>query len=143
MSHDPQKRAAARFGPEQLRAIENAVFSTVCEHGEDVYLPHLRRNGWKPVVGPHKIALRSKDRRNKTGCVGISETVIQARKNGRVSCKRYFYVQLGRQSRRFNIDALGRAEAWRRALRLRARHEILIQNLNERIDFARQQEIAR
>lgn len=144
MSHDPLKRAAAKFGKKQIRAIEQAVRSVACEHGDKVYRPELHRNGWKPVEGPHKLPCRSKDRRNKTGCVGISEGVaLRRRKNGSVSCRRFYYVNIGSQSRRVNIDALGRAAAWRKAVRMRARYEIEIQNVNERIDFARQQELAR
>jgi hypothetical protein len=66
--------------------------------------------------------LCARDRRNKTGCVGISIVRTRITSSGRLC--RFFAVHLGvRGNRKFNIDTLGRNEAWRRALQLRAEHE--------------------
>jgi hypothetical protein len=54
-----------------------------------------------------------------TGVVGISYQISRdARRN---TVRRVLVVSPHR--RKFNIDTLGRAEAWRRALALRAEHE--------------------
>jgi hypothetical protein len=66
--------------------------------------------------------LCTRDRRNRTGCVGIS--IVRTHiPSGRVC--RFFAVHLGiAGNRKFNIDTLGRNEAWRRALKLRAGYEL-------------------
>lgn len=68
------------------------------------------------VAGPHLRVAREAHARNRTGVVGISFGVDRAR--GRT----YFWVNLGTGSRRFCIETLGRAEAWRRAVALRKEH---------------------
>lgn len=62
--------------------------------------------------------IRAAYRGNNTGVSGITEQVLA--KTGR-KVHRYYIVTPMR--RRFNIDTLGRSEAFRRALRLRASHE--------------------
>lgn len=62
--------------------------------------------------------IRGAYRPNTTGVGGITEQVLA--KTGR-PMHRYYIVTPMR--RRFNIDTLGRPEAFRRALRLRAEHE--------------------
>ena len=59
---------------------------------------------------------------NNTGVCGITEQVLA--KTGR---RQYRYYIVTPHRRRFNIDTLGRDEAFRRALRLRAEHEQSIQ----------------
>lgn len=59
--------------------------------------------------------------RSNTGVAGISEQVFHDRRG---KLRRCFFVTP--HYRRFNIDVLGRDEAWRRALRLRAEHEAAI-----------------
>jgi hypothetical protein len=65
-------------------------------------------------------SIRHRDRRNKTGCVGIS--LVRTKLPSGRRC-RFFAAHLGKTNRKFNIDTLGRQEAWRRALRLRADYE--------------------
>jgi hypothetical protein len=65
--------------------------------------------------------IRKAQARNNTGVCGITEQVLA--KTGRRT-HRYFIVTP--QRRRFNIDTLGRPEAFRRALQLRAGHEIAV-----------------
>lgn len=71
--------------------------------------------------------IRGAYRRNRTGVAGITEQVI-AKPEGRMH--RYFIVTP--HGRRFNIDTLGRPEAFRRALALRAQHEQAILNTAHR-----------
>lgn len=81
--------------------------------------------------GKAKGTLCRRDKRNNTGCVGIS-VVRTNLPSGRIC--RFFSVHLsggvsrtGRSSnRKFNIDTLGKEEAWTRALRCRAQHEIRV-----------------
>lgn len=87
---------------------------------------------WGAVTGPHLLAVRRRDRRNKTGIVGIS--VSRSGKTGR----HYLYVNLGSTSRRFCIETLGRTEAWRRAVALRREHLRKIAQANAVILRARQ-----
>ena len=63
-------------------------------------------------------AIRKAYRGSTTGIAGVTEQVLA--KTGRPQ-HRYYIVTPHR--RRFNIDTLGRPEAFRRALRLRAEHE--------------------
>lgn len=57
--------------------------------------------------------------KNNTGQTGITEQIYQDPRGGRAF--RVFIVTP--HGARFNIDTLGRPEAWRRALSLRADHE--------------------
>lgn len=61
--------------------------------------------------------------RNNTGVTGIH--YVRAARAKRAPVHRYFVVtrEKTRGSRRFNIDTLGKEEAWRRALRCRAEFE--------------------
>lgn len=86
---------------------------------------------WVRVEGPHLRALRGKHARNKTGVVGIS--VSRRASDGRHE----IYVNLGKHHRRFCIETLGRKEAWRRALQLRAAHELKVAQANAQILAAR------
>src|SRR4051812_31330573 len=104
--HDRSARAEARVGtrgtiipPAQALAAAAAPV-----HG----------NVWQPVRGPHLRVVRRGYRKNRTGCVGISFS-----KSGNGRCT-YFIVNLGRSNRRIRIETLGREEAWRRAVKLRA-----------------------
>jgi aspartate aminotransferase-like enzyme len=82
------------------------------------------------VRGPHLRAVRREHRRNRTGCVGIS---ISRSARG----KTYYVANLGSTNRRFCIETLGRAEAFKRALQARAKHELTVQAANEVILAAR------
>lgn len=86
---------------------------------------------WVRVEGPHLRALRTKHARNTTGVVGISEGCDRARG------KTYFYVTLGSRCRRFCIETLGRGEAFKQALTLRAAHERKVMQANAVILAAR------
>lgn len=68
--------------------------------------------------------IRQAQARNNTGICGITETVYRDARWD--ITHRYFVVTPKR--RRFNIDTLGRPEAFRRALRLRAEHEQAVLN---------------
>lgn len=70
------------------------------------------------VSGPHLRVARTRHARNKTGVVGIS--FGRFRKRGKLVSA--YFVQLGSSAREFRVDTLGRAEAWRRAVALRAEH---------------------
>ena len=61
--------------------------------------------------------------KSNTGVAGITEQVYSDRR-WRGAWHRYFVVTPHRS--RFNIDTLGRDEAWRRALKLRAGHEAAV-----------------
>ena len=71
--------------------------------------------------------------RNQTGCVGIS--IVRSASNRRDgTVPTYFSVHARltsgsngrRRNRKFCIEVLGRSEAWRRALRCRAAHELAL-----------------
>ena len=66
-------------------------------------------------------ALCTRDKRNKTGCVGISLVRTNV-PSGRVY--RFYSVHFAGTNRKFNIDLLGKKEAWRRACELRAEFEL-------------------
>lgn len=121
--HNPAARAEAAAGP-QLTIV-------------DVSTAAGGRSGtggrWERVQGPHLRVVRRRHARNRTGCPGISFSV---ERHGRKTYE-YFYVNLGRRNRRFNITALGREEAWRRALTLRAEHEDRVAEINRAILQAR------
>jgi hypothetical protein len=65
-------------------------------------------------------AIRKGNRRNNTGILGVTET---HKRNGNV-IEHVFMVSPHR--RRFNIKTLGREEALRRAVALRAAHEACV-----------------
>ncbi len=67
--------------------------------------------------------LCAREKRNRTGCIGISLVVTA---NGKPhGCKRKFFaVHAGGTNRKFCVDTLGREEAWRRAVKFRADYEI-------------------
>lgn len=66
--------------------------------------------------------LQKSNRRNKTGVVGIS--VLRQRGHDSRRVHTYFSVSRGvGRYRKFNVDTLGKEEAWRRALRCRAEFE--------------------
>lgn len=92
--------------------------------------PPIHGNKWQPVRGPHLRVVRTRHARNQTGCVGIS---ISHSRDGRT----YYYAQLGPTSRRFCIQTLGRQEAFRRAVKARADHEIKVREANAAILRAR------
>jgi hypothetical protein len=72
----------------------------------------------------------SRQSRNRTGCVGISH--IRTTKKRRDGTLRSFFSVHARKpdgrahNRKFCIETLGRHEAWRRALKFRAEHEVAI-----------------
>lgn len=80
-------------------------------------------NAPRKLRGPaaHGATRFVKRTRSNTGVAGISEQVFR---DHRGKMHRCFFVTP--HYRRFNIDVLGRPEAWRRALRLRAEHEAAI-----------------
>lgn len=67
---------------------------------------------------------------NQTGCVGISIVrSASGRRDGTVLT--YFSVHARKsdgkaRNRKFCVETLGRKEAWRRALRFRAAHELAV-----------------
>ena len=67
---------------------------------------------------------------NRTGCIGIS--IVRSASNRRDgTVLTYFSVHArkpdGRaRNRKFSITRLGRPEAWRRALKFRAEHEVAV-----------------
>jgi len=131
MPHDAEARR-------QASAVPLVLFG---EHGRTVegYMPaeedlagaragcligglRASRHEWEPVTGPHLRVVRSRDRRSKTGIVGIS---ISRRKS---TGRHHLIVNLGSTCRRFCIETLGASEAWRRAIALRRAHvEKLVQ----------------
>ena len=60
--------------------------------------------------------------RNKTGVLGVSEIITS---HGRGRGLRHQFV-VSPMQRSFNIKTLGRAEAFRRAVELRAKHELAV-----------------
>jgi hypothetical protein len=123
--HDKARRQAAA-------AHKPLVLEGPCRGGDK-----LSGGVWRPVEGPF---LRTVHRsaRNTTGVPGISYSTLRIRrKDGSVRIRRVFYVNLGLTHRRFCLDTLGKEEAWRRAVRLRAQHEMRIRQINEAILTAR------
>lgn len=75
--------------------------------------------------------IHERNARNQTGCVGISIVrSASGRRDGTVLTYFSAHARLtsGRNGRRVNrkfcINSLGRQEAWRRALKFRAKHEV-------------------
>lgn len=95
---------------------------------------------WVRVQGPHMRAVRRTYKRNHTGCPGISLSTSRSRRaDGSFRTRHYYYVNLGKTHRKFCLESIGREEAWRRAVRLRAEHERRITAINAAILEARQQ----
>lgn len=124
--HNPDRRAEASADPRLLR--RQKLDLTVAAEGVPTW------GKWTPVQGPHLKVVRTKHAGNRTGVPGIAFTSFQPRKARRVDA---FVVNLGKTCRRFNIRTLGREEAWRRAVRLRAEHELKIRAVNAQIVEAR------
>ena len=68
-----------------------------------------------------KTRLRPRYASNKTGVAGISEIVV--RHSGNYMIHKFVVSPMRRG---FNIRTLGRAEAWRSAVQLRAAHECAV-----------------
>jgi hypothetical protein len=68
-------------------------------------------------------SVNSRDRRNKTGCVGVNLTSEHVRRTHDTVTRYYFQANCGKQKRRFRIDTLGKAAAFRAALQWRAERE--------------------
>lgn len=127
--HDPAARAAAA-----ARSPLSREDLAIAGGGED-----LAGGKWLRVCGPHLRAVRNQHKRNRTGCPGISMgTTRMRRADGTYRRRSFFYVNLGKSSRKFCIESLGREEAWRRAVKLRADHEKRIAAINAEILAARQ-----
>ena len=79
-------------------------------------------------VAAHVGRLKRQHSRNRTGCVGIS--IVRSASNRRDGTViSYFSVHARKtngkaRNRKFSITRLGRQEAWRRALKFRAAHEV-------------------
>jgi hypothetical protein len=133
MPHNPEKRREAGAKPLVLFGEHGRVVEGYRPANED--LEQARhpegRSTWVPVQGPHLRAVRTKDKRSKTGVVGIS---LSRRK---ATGRHYYVTNLGSTNRCFCIETLGRAEAWRRAVALRYEHERKIAQANTVILKAR------
>lgn len=127
-AHDADRRAESSADP-RLLAGQQLDLSD-CASG----LAHGGR--WIAVRGPHLKKVYRRNKRSRTGVQGIGYYVGPAAP-GRTTKYRYFVVSNGRQVRRFNITTLGKEEAWRRALKCRAEHELRIRAINETILSAR------
>ena len=86
-----------------------------------------------PVQGPRLKQLRP-SRQTNTGVPGISFGIRMSPSGRKVN---YFFTRDDRRSFSFNIDTLGREEAWNRALRVRAQHEREVTARNAAIMAAR------
>lgn len=118
MPHDPEARRQAAAFPLVLFGEHGRTVEGYMPAEDDLAAARQPEHAheWIPVEGPHLRVVRSRDRRSKTGVVGIS--VSRSKAKGR----HYIYVNLGSTSRKFCIETLGRAEAWRRAIALRRAH---------------------
>lgn len=118
MPHDPEARRLAGVAPVVLFGEHGRTVEGYMPADEDLALARApeARNHWVPVQGPHLRTARSRDRRSKTGIVGIS---ISRRKT---TGRHYVVVNLGSTSRNFCVEQLGSSEAWRRAIELRRQH---------------------
>lgn len=99
-------------------------------------MPAISNRAGAVVSGPHLRVARSQHIRCKTGVVGVSFGRMRTKSGQRVPC---YFVQLGACSRRFRVDVLGRAEAFRRAVALRREHLLKLDQANSAILRARQQ----
>jgi hypothetical protein len=87
-----------------------------------------------PVQGPRLKQLRR--RSTNTGLPGVS--FVSSRRGPGHRRYDYFYARVGgNRSVRFNIDTLGREEAWRRAVRARADYERTVEAHNTAVLTAR------
>lgn len=133
-NHDPSRRAEAAVGKWTTGRPDSADLRAAA-HG------YKKPGGaWKAVEGPYLRRVAQRDRRNKTGVPGISEgTQRRKRISGGFIVRTYFFVQLGRRKgAKFCIESLGRKEAWLRALRCRAEHEMKVRRANAAILAARE-----
>jgi hypothetical protein len=139
MPHDATARRQAAAVPLVLFGDHGRTVEGYMPADEDLSIarPPEARHEWVPVQGPHLRAVRSRDRRSKTGIVGIS---LSRRKS---TGRRYFVVNLGSTSRNFCIETLGSSEAWRRAIGLRKHHLEKLAMANAAIIAARMQASAK
>jgi hypothetical protein len=79
--------------------------------------------GHHPASRKRRGQLCRRDRRNTTGCVGVSLTEAHVRRAHDVVTRHFFSAVAGAARRTFRIDTLGRAEAFRRAVAWRASYE--------------------
>ncbi len=135
MNHDAEARAAAA-------ACAPISVADLAGAGGGVDLPGGK---WARVQGPHLRSARKKFARNKTGCTGISlARQLRRRRDGSLLERHFYWVNLGSKCRKFCLETLGKDEAWRRAVQLRAEHERRVAAINAAILAARQhQEAAR
>lgn len=133
MPHDPTSRAASSPCPIVLAGERGRTVAGYVPAPEDLdaAAPAQHRHEWSAVRGPHLSRLSGADKRSQTGVVGIS--LSRLRRTGR----HYYNVSLGKTNRQFCIETLGRTEAWRRALQLRAEHERKVAQANAVILAAR------
>lgn len=74
-------------------------------------------------------APRKKSIRNRTGVIGVT---LQIQADSRAKMPKHIrYYVVSPMMRRFNIETLGREEAFRRAVALRAEHERQFQQKKE------------
>jgi hypothetical protein len=118
MPHNAESRRQAAAVPLVLFGEHGRTVEGYMPANEDLAAarPAEARHEWVPVEGPHLLAVRSRDRRSKTGVVGIS---LSRRK---ATGRHYLVVNLGSTSRNFCVERLGSSEAWRRAIALRRAH---------------------
>lgn len=128
--HNPQRRAEASADPRTVRRQQLDL--EACAPGIPTW------GKWTPVQGPHLKVVRQKHARSRTGVPGISYGTTRHRtKTGGRRMRSYFVVQLGRTTRKFCLESLGRNTAWRKAVECRARHEITVRQINAAIEAAR------
>ncbi len=135
MPHNPEARREATAWPVILFGDRGRTVESYRPAEEELHVarPAIARHEWVPVVGPHLRVACARDRRSKTGVVGICISRMPSRRN-----RLFFVVNLGSTSRRFCIDTLGREEAWRRAVALRREHVIKVAQANAIILRARE-----
>ena len=127
-AHSAIKRA-------QAAATAPVYLEPGASSGRLAYDPDKHLKAWLPVVGPHLKVLRKTYANNKTGVVGVGYG-----RKGHGFC---FIVNLGRRSKFFNINRLGRSEAFRLAVKCRAEWEQRINEINAAILKARQHEVTK
>jgi hypothetical protein len=137
-AHSPAARREATAVPLILFGEHGRTVEGYRPADEDLRsaMPALSHRAFSAVSGPHMRVARAKHSRCKTGVVGVSFGRMLAKSGQRVPC---YFVQLGACSRRFRVDVLGRAEAFRRAVALRREHLLKLGNANAAILNARQQ----
>lgn len=94
---------------------------------------------WQPVRGPHLRPVHAKHGKSRTGVVGISYGIrnMKRKTTPEPLVRHFYFVQLGGTNTSFCLETLGKAEAWRRAVRCRAEHELKIRRANAAILAAR------